>query len=582
MLWGTKVFGIVLSLFFLLSVAPAGAEDRSFEIGQVDIYAVIDAEGNMQITERDTYRFDGDFNGILVDLNKEGSDGLEKFTAYEVSDEGHIPLEFGQSGDGDVIQYKVYSKSVDTMKVFEISYTVRNVVQVYADTAELYWNFFDETNANALGKVNIEIKLPEGITKDKIIPFGHGPLDGVIQVQGDRTVHFQADSLPANKMLETRVLFPAEYVPGSKRISDEPMMDKILEKERNWREDGEPESSNDYTVPYALLLLLANLAAGFTIYFRFRRAPKSDWQGSYYRELPSDVSPAVVSYLLDSRIESRDLMATLLDLVRRKYVVMKKLGSPKIGKDKHDYSFEWRNKNTEGLLPHEKMLLEWFFDKIGDGNKVTLSEIRFEASLRADFPKKWSEWQGKVKEEAVKQHYLRTNSGIYRWVILIFLVQFIGFLFFVPTDWRWLMFCALPLPFFKPKRVQRTRNGQTEYEKWKAFGHFLRAYSRIEKRDTMDVHLWDHSFVYAIPLGAAKKMIKDTKIKILNQNDSGYGDFTLYQSAGIVDFEQLSRLFTETVSESQKSTGSDGSSDSGGWFSSGGGDGGGGGGRGAF
>ncbi|MBW7475714.1 DUF2207 domain-containing protein [Paenibacillus oenotherae] len=583
-----KVFGILiilLCLFLHLSVSPVSAEERSFEISKVDIHAVIDSDGNMQITERDVYRFDGVFHGILVDLNTDGSDGIENFTAYEVSDEGEVPLKFEQSGDGDALHYKIYSDSADTTKEFLISYTVKNVVQVYADTAELYWKFFDETNANAFGTVNIEIELPEGITRDEVTTFGHGPLDGIIHVLDDGTVSFQVNSLPANEMLEARVLFPVSYVLGSKRISSEPMLDKILEQERNWRaDDKSPESSNDYTVPYALLLLLANLAVGITIYFRYRKAPKSNWKGDYYRELPSDASPAVVSFLLDYRIEPRDLMATLLDFVRRKYIVMEKLNSPKAGAGAgkgSDYSFVWRNKNTEGLLPHEAMLLQWFFGKIGDGNKVTLSEIRSEASLRSDFPVKWLDWQRKVREAAMNRGYVGINSGIYRWVILVFLVQFIGFLFFAPIDWRWLMFCSLPLPFFKPKGVLRTLKGQTEYEKWKAFGRFLSAYSRIEKRDTMAVHLWDHYFVYAIPLGVAKKMIKDTKVKILNKKDSGYDDATLYASAAIIEFDQLNKLFNGTVSEANKTSSGD-SSDSGGWFSSGGGDGGGGGGRGAF
>ncbi|BBI36700.1 DUF2207 domain-containing protein [Cohnella abietis] len=578
----SKVVGLVLSLFLLLSVSPASAEERSFEISKVDIHAVIDADGNMQITERDTYRFDGVFNGILVDLNTAGSDGIEKFTAYEVSDKGDVQLRFEQSGDGNALRYKVYSESADTTKVFRISYTVKNVVQIYADTAELYWKFFDETNANALGTVNIVIELPEGIAKGEVTAFGHGPLDGTTNVQDNGTVLFQVNSLPANQMLEARVLFPVDYVLGSKKISDEPMLDKIMEKERNWKaEDENPESSNDYTEPYALLLLLANLAAGYTIYFRYRKAAKSDWKGDDYRELPSDASPAVVGYLLDTQVKPRDLMATMLDLVRRKYIDMERLDSPKVGKGKHDYSFIWRNKNTEGLLPHEKMLLEWFFDKIGDGDKVALSEIHFEASLRSDFPVKWSDWKGKVKETAMARDHFRINSGIYRWVILSSFVQFIGFFIFAPTDWKWLMFSSLPLLFFKPKSVQRTSAGQTEYLKWKAFGRFLRAYSRIEKRDAMAVHLWDHYFVFAIPLGVAKGMIKDTKVTILYETNTSYDDSSLYYSTAVNEFDQLNKLFNEAVWESSYLT-SGGSSESGGGFSSGGGGGGGGGGRGAF
>ncbi|WP_230986778.1 DUF2207 domain-containing protein [Cohnella fermenti] len=570
-----------MSLLLLLSVAPAYADDRSFEISATDIHARIDSAGDMFVTERDTYRFDGAFNGILVDLNAAGSDGIEQFEAYEVSGEDKTPLEVEQTADGDALHYKVFSESVDTTKEFELTYTVKNVVQVYADTAELYWKFFDETNANPLGSVSIEIELPAGISKDEITAFGHGPLDGNIQTTDDGTVLFRVESLPAGRMFETRVLFPPQYVPGSGKVSEEPQRDNIVEEERNWKANDEAESSNDYTVPYAVLLLIANLGAGFWIYKRYRRPPKSEWKGDYYRELPSDASPAVVSFLLDSGIESRDLMATMLDLVRRKHVVMQKLGSPKTGKGKRDYSFKRTGKSADDLLPHEAMLLEWFIGEIGDGDKVALSEIRLSASLRTEFPQKWAAWQDKIKEAALERKLLKKNSGIYRYVLLAFFIQFFGFWFAAPSDWSWLLFCAIPLPFFKPRRYQRTREGQTEYEKWKAFDRFLRAYSRIENRDAMAVHLWDHYFVYAIPLGAAKKMIKDTKVVIRSVTDRDYSAPILYQTWAVTEFDELNKQFKDAVTESHKSD-SGSSSDSGGWFSSGGGGGGGGGGRGAF
>ncbi len=576
---GTKIVMLFLALLMLLTVPIASAEERSFEISEVAIHATIDAEGNMHVTERDTYVFQGIYNGIMVNLNRSGSDGIEQFAAYEVVDGGNVPLTFEQAGNGEELQYRIFSRSVDTTKVFQFSYTVKNAVQVYADTAELYWKFFDETNDNPLSMVNIEIELPEGRSKDEITAFGHGPLSGTIVVQEDGRVHYEVDVLAANQLLETRVLFPTEYVSASGKISDEPMLQHILEEERNWQSQ---QSNNDYTVPWAALLLFINLAAGFTVYIRYRRHPASDWKRDYYRELPSDSSPAVIGFLMNLRVESSDLMATMLDFVRKTYIDMQKLDAPIAGKEKHDYMFFWKNKQQDGLQPHEGMLLKWFFREIGKGNQVSFSEIKANAAIPGDFSGKWSEWQGKVKEAAIERKLVKKNSGIYRWVLFAFLVQFFGFLFLAPADWKWLMFCAIPLPFFVPRRYQRTKEGQIEYEKWRAFGRFLRAYNRIEKHNTMAVHRWDPYFVYAIPLGAAKRMIKETKVSIQNTKNSAsyYDGSTLYGSTAVREYDQVTRLFRDTVTESTKST-SDDSSDSGGGFSSGGG-GGGGGGRGAF
>jgi len=78
-----KLFGLVCSVMLLVALWPADAhgEDRSFEITNVEIRARIDRDGNMHVTEYDTYRFSGQFNGILVNLNSRASDGIEHFQA---------------------------------------------------------------------------------------------------------------------------------------------------------------------------------------------------------------------------------------------------------------------------------------------------------------------------------------------------------------------------------------------------------------------------------------------------------------------------------------------------------------------
>jgi len=567
------------SLLLFLLARPASAEERSFEIGEVEIQARIDREGNMQVTERDTYSFDGAFNGVLVDLDQSGSDGIEKFQAFEENGGTSLPLEIEETVEGNKLHYKVFAKSENESKTFRYTYTVKNAVQVYADTAELYWKYFDETNPSQLGKVRILVELPEGAEGERITAFGHGPTDGTIEIQDRGAVRYEVSPLPSADLLEVRMLFPVSYVPDSTKVSAEPMLERILEEERKW---ADPYS--DPSLYGALALLIANLVAGTIVYRKYGKRRRSEWKGKYYRELPDDVTPAVVSYLMNYSSKPKDLIATLTDLVRKRQVDMHAVKSASGNAKNTDYVFKLANHRERELEPHENFLIQWFFRKIGNGKTVTLSGIRAQAKKQttaAGFVEQWSKWKEAVKDNAERLAYIEyRRKGVFRTLLLAVLIQFFGFMFLAPSDWKWLMFCAIPLIFFKPPGIRRTTTGQTEYSKWKAFKRFLRDYSRISSREPLAVYLWDHYFVYAISLGEAKRMIAITRLNVSadarNSALAGIGDGGYYAYYG-----DWTRTFEKTISESHK-TANPSSSSSDGGFSSGGGGGGGGGGRGAF
>ncbi|MFD0674674.1 DUF2207 family protein [Cohnella sp. GCM10027633] len=569
---------LLLALLLLASAQTVYAEDRSFEIEAVDISAVVDEGGNLHVTETDTYRFDGSFNGILADLDTAGSDGIDRFEAYEVTGDERAPLRYERTDDGSRAQYKVYAASADETKTFRLEYAFKNVVQVHADTAELYWKFFDQANPSTLGTVRIAIELPDGVARDQITAFGHGPLDGTVVVGEDGVVRYEVGPLPAGKLMEVRVLFPGSLVPGSTKISDAPKRDLILEEESNWADPAEEANGDDRSVYGAAAVLLANLAAGAYIVRRYNRMPKSGWAGKYYRELPSEPTPAVVGYFMNGMVSSSDLTATLLDLVRKRHVDIREIKSAD-GSTSVDYSFKLSGKPINGLQPHEKQLIDWLFKRIGRNGTVTMSGIRENGNRHAaSFLKNWNKWQEAVAEAFLRLEYAAERTAkVYRYVLLAFVVQFFGIGYFATPDWMWLMLCPIVLPFFKPKRWRRTEAGQTEHAKWMAFKRFLRDYSRIESREPMAVYLWEHYFVYAIPLGIAKKV---AKLAHLNIPDAEQGSFA--DNNGIYYFYLWDNSFQQSITSSQRTTSSSSGSDSGGFFSSGGGGGGGGGGRGAF
>jgi uncharacterized membrane protein len=580
----SKIPGLFLILFFLFSLQPAYAEGRSFEIGDVNIHARIDSDGNMHVNEEDTYHFNGIYHGIIVELNPAGSDGIENFQAFEVTGRQDFPLEFEESKVGGRLQYTIRNQSENETKLYKFTYSLKNVVQVYADTAELYWKFFDHTNPSALGQVQIDVELPEGAVDEEIEVFGHGPLNGAIKKTSAGTVQYQVNPLPQGELLEVRILFPGSYVPGSTKTSPDIMRDRIIEEEKNWTPQA--DTVDDDSLWVALLLLIANLTVGILLFNKFSKTFKSSWKGKLYRELPSDVAPAVVGYLMNYRTVPRDLMATLFDLVRRKLVTMQAVKDPD-RKDQSDYNFQWTNKlSKNSLLPHEKKLIDWLFHEVGSAGKVSLSEIRRQAENKesaAAFSEQWLKWRDLVLQAVNRLNYIEgSKKRIRRWTVIAVVVQFFGIWLLLPSDWDWIMVCSLPLLFFVPKRRRRTKIGQTEYTKWQAFKRFLRHDSRSASREPLADDLWEHYYVYSIPLGEAKRVDALSRIHVggtsfgLAVYDRDDYNFYEYHNYWISSFEQ-------TISDCNRAINpSGGSGDDGGTFSSGGGDGGGGGGRGAF
>lgn len=568
----------MIVLLLLCAVSTVFADERSLRISDIDIHARIDSSGDMYVAETDKYVFDGAFNGIYIDLDSRSSDGIVDFQAFDVTGRQEIPLRFELSNDGDSHRYKVYSQSENETKTFRINYTVKNAVQVYADTAELYWKFFDERNENELEAVQVKVELPAGVRRENMLVYGHGPLHGDVTIADDGIALYRISPLPPGRMFEVRVLFPGEYVPDSTRVSNEAKLEAIQEEEYNWVEPVADDS--EVSVLGALGLLIANLTVGF--YLKYYRRAKSLWSGKYYRELPSDISPAAVSYLMDYRLETRDLMATMVDLIRRGYVQIHHEKRSEGRKSSVEYKFRLLKSNTTGLLAHERELIAWFFGQIGNENTVSLSEIREYAKMKdkaSIFVESWTKWQESVKNEIERHGYLHERKKPRRLIQYAIVAQLLIFLVFAPDSWAWLVIFTIPLFFLVPKKIQRTPDGQTEYAKWRAFQRFIRDYSRMETREPLAVHLWGHYFVYAIPLGVATKMNEIARLP-LPQGEQGLSmiddSFVHHHSFWTNSFDKSVRDARSNIPSSSNSDGSGGS------FSSGGGGGGGGGGRGGF
>lgn len=133
-----------LGLFFTAS--KTALADGNYQITNYDATANIREDGKIDLTQRITYEFDGDFNGVYYDQN------LAKVT--DVSDLGVSITQNGQTTQlaesstgenntftqtktADNLKLKVYHKVSDDKLTVNYHYVLSGLITNYQDTAEL-------------------------------------------------------------------------------------------------------------------------------------------------------------------------------------------------------------------------------------------------------------------------------------------------------------------------------------------------------------------------------------------------------------------------------------------------------------
>ena len=109
-------------------------------------------------------------------------------------------------------------------KRYQFSYTITDAVNDYKDCQEFYWTLLADNNQIPVNKVTGTIKMPSKVNDiDNLKAWGHGPLNGNIEIDSKNEVKFSVDRLNKNKMLEVRIVTTEEQF----KVSPE--------KEKNYR-----------------------------------------------------------------------------------------------------------------------------------------------------------------------------------------------------------------------------------------------------------------------------------------------------------------------------------------------------------
>ena len=548
--------------------------------------------GDLEVSEDITFRFNDDFNGIFREIVIEDTDGIEGLEVYELSGGNLLPYELDENADvGDSNVYsisfadnahrvQVFSPSEDEDKTFRFNYTVNNLAVLHSDIGEFYYQYLGEENNTFIESFTASLSLPQ-FNRDDLHIFAHGPLNGTINFTENNNIFLQVEDVGSGNFIEARVLYPTTYTPLSNRTGNSDL-DTILNQEQEYQQGIEEdllrrEKIKDYLNYISVFISGLGALIIWFLYRLTRRDPK------IFRQMedlnPEDISPAELNLFRNMTLTPRAITATIFDLARREYLTIEDLKGE--GK-KLDLSLTKTNRSPSTLFEHERFFMDWLFNEIGDGNRSSTKLINVSRKNSAiSFNKKYQNWATMVRDQLYSRNYYdrrHRKPGVFLLILaLIFLGLGIASLVNSAFYGIALIIISIVIIIFSIALIGRLSDkGYIQKSLWDDFKKMIEG----ENKSTVE-NISDKQLIYAMAMDLSVEDIDDYRSDYPATYFPLYWGyfFMLNKNGGSVLDDSVSNSFYGYTGNSGPTGASFGG---GGGFSAGGGGGAGGGGAGGF
>ena len=583
-------------LFLIISIMSFAA---SFSISDLDVEAKLQKDGSMLVSEAVTYDID-EINGIYFDIDAKGYGGITSLQVFE--DEGYYennvisyrevdPVNYEVTENDGVYRIKLYSRNYNNIRTFKFVYTLPEAIKVYDDVAQLNRKMVGQDWQQGISTVKVTIELP--VSKDydnsNILVFGHGPLTGEVD-KIENTVVYRLDDYYPGDFLEAHILMEpvifSEF--DVSRVIHKNMKQELLDMEARLADEANQErdnalkreeniqklSDNAKTIFGAEATIWAVLM--YYIHMVFKRKNKSKNNNvKYLRDLPDDSSPALVGGVMTKSVNNNEILATIVDLIRKKVLTL----------ETSDKKTIITLTGSTGLLSaQEKTIIDIYINDFGDGRSLDLKSIGFFHKVPMKTAEKFEKWSDYIINEMNRKGLVYEHIGCgvtLIFVLLSVIFAFGGLLQTALTENTLFMF-GIPLGvvlFFSAGTAKCPSKKLAEtISKWQAFKNFLSDYSQLEEAKITSIHLWEQYFVYAIALGVSDKVVKAYRkaldMGIIKDSD-GISNITyspIFKNNFSRSFNNLNGMVSKTNSRARSAIASSrrsSSSGGGGGFSSG-------------
>ena len=511
-------------LFFLISIVSFAA---SFRIEKLDIEANLQKDGSMVVSEAVTYDID-EINGVYFDIDAKGFGELQYIQVFEDDSTGGFKevdsSNYEVSVSDELYRIKLYSKNHNNRRTFKFVYKLPEAITVYDDVAQFNRKMVGQEWQQGINYITAKVIIPVSASYDNsnILVFGHGPLTGEVDKEGNTVVYrlnnyYPGDFLEAHILMEPEIF--SEY--NKSKIVHKDMKQKLLDMEAKFADEANAERDKAirqqeminkvFEKPGLIFGVLSSIwgALMYYIHVIFKRKNKvKNSVGKYLRELPDNSSPALVGGFMTNSINDNEILATIVDLVRRKVLTLE-------NSDKN--SIIILTGSTENLSAQEKAIVDIYINDFGDGKSLDLKSFGFFQKVPMSVARKFEKWRAMVQSEMNRKNLTYQGLGCLGVIFFAFfpmIFTFVGLVIGMITGNKMFLLIVVMgiILFVSGAKAKYPRKELAEAkDKWQAFKNFLSDYSQLEEAKITSVHLWEQYFVYAVALGVSEKVVKAYK-----------------------------------------------------------------------
>lgn len=596
------IFILIFAIIILLGLTTKS--NASLYLNNLDFYAEIDTNGNMNVTETWNIRI-SNTNTLYktFDLDENKYSGITNVQVSEVgrgdfteTDEWayHLTKDYyfgGINDDGKFeISFGVGLDDSTATNTYKINYTVVDAIKKYDDCAELYWQFLGSDAAIDASKITGTIKLPsEADSKEDIRVWGHvETLNGEIYVTSTDTVEFSLDNYISGNYVEVRIAMPSEMIETAERTYNKNVLPSIIEEETEWANEAnarrERKQRNEKIIKTVIIvvmviigIILLRQTVKYIKIFKNTKKLIPTEKYEYFREKPDKNStPADALFLYNNGVNVAStafgnvFSATLLNLSLKGYF---KITVEQNEKGKKETLIYKTKKDIEDLQYEEERIARFVKNAIDSKEKITIKELQkyirnHASSVSSLIEKTGIETKNKNKmtenfdEEKSKEKLKYIGIAIVYFAVAMFCIAFL------PVAILLIINAILAL-MINGKLSNLTQKGIDEREKWKGLKKYMEDFSLLNEKEIPALEVWEEYLVYATVFGIADKVIKQLKM-VYPQIDE-MDDFNTASYIYLMSHTNFNSSFSKAINSSISSTMSSGSGGGGGFSGGGGG-----------
>ncbi len=504
-------------VFALLAVVPVSAQSRTVQWDRWDVdISDVDVVNNFfTVTESYDLTFTGTFRfgTVSIPLNRvidirniiitQDGTRLAAGSTCGSSSGNSSPGTFctrRANGNLDIV-YDFRTPITNGRTSVVVQYDVIGGIRIYEGGDQIWWNAIPSDHFGyPILQAEVSVKLPPelGSNFDDLYAEAYG-VASTMNIENSTVRARATEPLLGDQYFEIRVEFP--HTAG---VQPPP-----------WQSGDDFARQTEPWINIGVLVLAGVIGIGgslavVTRYLVGGRDPEIGVAPEFLTSPPSDLPPGVVGALVDETVDMRDIMATLIDLARRGYLVFEEnrtAGLLGIGSSS-EFTFKRSPQPLNDLRDYELTLMQRLF---GSSLERTMDSLRNKFYTAIPTLKKQIDGQ-LVKEgllssspEAVRGRWAGGGFG------LIFVAGFLLFapaIFEIETNIPPLLaaipiaigFVGIVMVIFSSAMPRKTQKGAEEKMKWQAFERYLR---NLQKYDGVGVaaQKFDEYLPYAVAFG---------------------------------------------------------------------------------